>query len=262
MRFIDTHTHIYDPVYDTDREDMISRSVACGVDTLLLADVDSRTRPAMLNVAHQFPDTCRAMVGIHPTAVNELHDTWREELKLVEAELSRPEHNYIAVGEIGMDLYWSKEFVEEQRCAFVTQLELALDHSLPVAIHVRDAWGVTLDILSAYRGRGLRGVVHAYSGSVETYNRLKGLGDFLVGIGGVVTFKNASLGDVVKHIPLSDILLETDSPYLSPTPHRGRRNEPSYIPLIAQHIATLKGCSLDELATATTRNAKRIFGLK
>ncbi len=259
MRFIDTHSHIYDPVFDDDIAQAIERSIAQGVDTIILADVDSATRPLMLRLTKQFPENCRATVGVHPTSVNEMASSWREEIALVEAEIIAHPTRYIAIGECGMDLYWSKDFEAQQREAFVAQLELSLKYSLPVVLHVRDAWGVTLEILQSYKGRGLRGVLHAFSGSVEMYHCVKECGDFLFSIGGVVTFKKASLADVVKEIPLSDLLLETDAPYLTPTPYRGKRNEPAYIPLIAQKIAELKGVTIEEVADATTTNAIRMF---
>ncbi len=261
MRFIDTHSHIYDPVFDDDIAQTIERSIEQGVDTIILADVDSATRPLMLTLADRFPKQCLVTVGLHPTSVNDNPTSWREEVEAIESQIVAHPTKYVAIGECGMDLYWSKDFEPQQREAFIAQLELSLKYSLPVALHVRDAWGVTLEILQGYKGRGLRGVLHAFSGSVEMYHRVKECGDFLFGIGGVVTFKKASLADVVKEIPLSDLLLETDAPYLTPTPYRGKRNEPAYIPLIAQKIAELKGVTIEEVTDATTTNAIRMFSL-
>ncbi len=262
MRFIDTHSHAYDPIFDDDCEEMILRSCNAGVDTILLADVDSQSREAMVKMAKKFPTTCHAMCGVHPTSINEMGDEWHREIEMVKKELSKNAAQYIAVGEIGLDLYWSQEFEQQQREAFCAQLDIALKHSLPVAIHIRDAWAQSHQVLAEYRGRGLRGVIHAFSGTMDDYLKLKEYGDFAVGIGGVVTFKKATLADVVREIPLHDIVLETDAPYLTPTPHRGKRNESSHIPLIAQKIADIKGITLEEVADTTTANALRIFGVK
>lgn len=259
MRYIDTHAHLYDPIFDEDRVAMIQRSLDAGVSTILLPDVDSRTRSAMLSLAQQFPNVCHPMVGVHPTSVNELSDTWRNEIELVRRELAQNRAQYIAIGEIGMDLYWSKDFEAEQREAFVAQLDMSLEYSLPVAIHVRDAWKSTIEILSRYKGQGLRGVIHAFSGDLAAYNTIRECGDFLFAIGGVVTFKKATLAQVVSEMSLNDLLLETDAPYLTPTPYRGKRNESSYIPLIGTFIAQLKGVTPKEVAEITTANAMRMF---
>ncbi len=261
MRYIDTHAHLYDPTFDEDRNEMIRRSIEAGVDTILLPDVDSRSREAMLSMKSDFPDTCHAMVGIHPTSINELRSSWREEIEMIGRELSKNRDQYIAIGEIGMDLYWSQEFEADQREAFTAQLDLSLEYSLPVAIHVRDAWESTIEILKGYEGRGVRGVIHAFSGDIEAYHTIKGYGDFLFAIGGVVTFKKSKIADVVKEMSLNDLLLETDAPYLTPTPHRGKRNESSYIPHICKFIAQLKDISESEVAAATTANAIRMFNL-
>ncbi|MFI3277475.1 MAG: TatD family hydrolase [Rikenellaceae bacterium] len=260
MKYIDTHAHLYDECYDTDRREMVERSRAAGVDKILLADVDIASRRAMLEMAAAYPDTCYAMVGVHPTSINE-NPAWREEIEAVRGELRADASRFVAVGEIGLDLYWSKEFEAEQREAFTEQIELALEYSLPIAVHVRDAWAPALEVIESFAGRGLRGVLHAFSGDVEIYRRVKACGEFYFAIGGVVTFKNSKLGDVVKEIELDDLLLETDAPYLTPTPHRGKRNESQYIPLIAAHIANIKGVSAQEVADATTRNAQRLFNI-
>ncbi|MFI3302627.1 MAG: TatD family hydrolase, partial [Rikenellaceae bacterium] len=240
MIYIDTHAHLYDPAFDEDRAEMIQRSIDAGVTKILLPDVDSRTREAMLTLSQQFPNTCYPMVGIHPTSINELTQTWREELDMVRQELSTNRSKYVAIGEIGMDLYWSKDFEAEQREAFAAQLDMSLEYSLPVAVHVRDAWEATIEVLWSYRGKGLRGVIHAFSGEVSDYHTIKECGEFLFAIGGVVTFKKAKLAGVVSEMHIDDLLLETDSPYLTPTPHRGKRNESSYIPLIGNFVAQIK----------------------
>ncbi len=259
MKFIDTHAHLYDPSFDDDRAEVIRRSIESGVTKILLPDVDSQSRTAMLSMAQEFKGVCFPMVGVHPTSVNEFASSWRDEIELVREELRNHACRYVGVGEIGMDLYWSKEFEAEQRMAFAAQIELALEYSLPVAIHVRDAWESTIEILSAYKGRGVRGVIHAFLGDLEAYNTIRNLGDYLFAIGGVVTFKKATLAEVVTEMSIEDLVLETDTPYLTPTPHRGKRNESSYIPLIAEFIAKLKGISTEEVAQITTENAIRMF---
>ncbi len=259
MTYIDTHAHLYDPTFDTDRTEVIRRSIAAGVTKILLPDVDSTTREAMLSMSKEFDGVCYPMVGVHPTSINEFAARWEDEIEMVRNELREHPERYIAIGEIGMDLYWSKDFESEQRQAFRSQLELALEHSLPVAIHVRDAWDSTIEILAKYRGRGLRGVIHAFSGDITSYNTIREFGDFLFAIGGVVTFKKAALADVVTQMQLEDLVLETDAPYLTPTPHRGKRNESSYVPHIAEFISNLKGVTIEEVARITTANAKRMF---
>ncbi|MFR9603627.1 MAG: TatD family hydrolase [Rikenellaceae bacterium] len=261
MNYIDTHAHLYDPAFDTDRREVIQRSIEAGVNKILLPDVDSQSRAQMNAMADEFRGICFPMVGLHPTSVNEFPERWQEEVEMVRHELTANHKRYIAVGEIGMDLYWSQDFEAQQREAFTAQLDMSLEFDLPVAIHVRDAWESTIAILEGYKGRGLRGVIHAYSGDVEAYKTIKGFGDFLFAIGGVVTFKKSKLAEVAREIPLKDLLLETDAPYLTPTPHRGKRNESSYIPLIGDFIAQLKGVSAEEVATITTANAMRLFGI-
>ncbi len=258
--FIDTHAHLYLEQYNDDRDQVITRAKQAGISRVVMPDIDSHTRDAMFSLATQHPDYLYTMVGVHPTCIND-NPLWREEIEQVRAILksgSAPQLR--AVGEVGLDLYWSRDFLAEQSEALRMQLELAIEHDLPIAMHVRDAWAETLPILEEYRGQ-LRGAVHAYSGGVEEYSRLKELGDFKFGIGGVVTFKKASLADVVAAMQLKDIILETDAPYLSPTPHRGKRNEPAYVPLIAEKIAQIKGLTLDEIAEVTTQNAYDIFAL-
>ncbi|MFI3293502.1 MAG: TatD family hydrolase [Rikenellaceae bacterium] len=259
MTFIDTHAHLYDPAFDEDRAEIIQRSIDAGVTKILLPDVDSTTREAMLQMAHKFEGVCYPMVGVHPTSINEFGDSWHNEIELVRQELHDHPNRYIAIGEIGMDLYWSKDFESQQRQAFVAQLDLSLEYSLPVAIHVRDAWDATIEILSLYKGKGLRGVIHAFSGDITAYNTIREVGEFVFAIGGVVTFKKASLATVVAQMAIEDLVLETDAPYLTPTPHRGKRNESSYIPLIAEFIAKLKEVTVEEVAQITTTNAERIF---
>ena len=214
MNLIDTHSHLYDEAFDTDREEAFERARAEGVRRLLLPAIDSESHERLFDLCRRHPDRCTPMMGLHPTSVNE-NPRWREELALVEHYLeSRPEGipPFCAVGEIGLDLYWSREFREEQIEAFRRQIELSLQYRLPIAVHTRDAWPETVDIMHEYRGRGIRGVFHAFSDGIETYHALKSCGEFLFGIGGVVTFKKSRLAEVVREMELRDLVLETDCP--------------------------------------------------
>ncbi len=257
MHFVDTHTHLYSEQFDADREQVVQRALEAGVTTLLLPDVDSHSRGAMMAMAERY-SCCIPMVGLHPTSVNE-NPRWREELEGVEALLREESSRFCAVGEIGVDLYWSSEYEAEQREAFISQVLLAKEFDMPIVVHCRDAWDLLIELLRPLSGGNLRGVIHAFSGTVEHYRELLSLGDFLFGIGGVVTFKKSSLAPVVAQMRLSDIVLETDSPYLTPTPHRGKRNESSYIPLIAQAVADLLALPLSEVAAQSTAGACRMF---
>ena len=269
LRLIDTHSHIYEPEFDDDRNEVIERAIAAGVDRMLLPAIDTQSHSRMIELAKAHPANCFAMMGLHPTSVNE-NPTWRDELAEVEEYLRQPPEGvrFYAVGEIGLDYYWSQEYIEDQREAFVRQLRLAAELDLPVAIHTRSAWEDMCEIIereaaaARERGQRLYGVFHAFSEDAATYRRLKACGDFLFGIGGVVTFKKSALAETVREMAPEDLLLETDCPYLTPVPHRGKRNESSYIPYICTRVAELTNCPVEDLAAITTRNAERIFGLK
>ena len=256
MEFIDTHTHTYDEAFDGCEDEIIARALAAGVSIQLQADVDSRERERMFALVERHPGVLRPMLGLYPGSVDK---DWRREVDALEAWRSR---GIVAVGEIGLDYHYGADTKEEQKAAFRAQLELAAAWDLPVNIHLREATEDFFAIISACRHLHLRGNLHAFSGSAETFDRLRRLGgDWYVGIGGVVTFRKASIGEDIKRIPLDRILLETDAPYLTPVPHRGERNESAYIPLIAAFVARQKGISLEEVAAATTANAKRLFSI-
>lgn len=264
MVMFDTHSHIYAEEFDTDREEALARAAETGVKRLLLPAIDSESHERLFGLCRRHPELCVPMMGLHPTSVND-NPRWREELALVERYLANPPEgigHFCAVGEIGLDLYWSRDFASEQTEAFHRQVDLALAHGLPIAVHTRAAWPQTVELMREYRGRGVRGVFHAFSDTAETYRELRGLGDFAFGIGGVVTFKKSTLADVVRKMALEDIVLETDCPYLTPAPHRGERNESAYVRYVCEKIAELKGLSPEEVAEATTRNAQRIFDLR
>lgn len=268
MKLIDTHSHLYDEAFDTDRDEAMARAREAGLVQLLFPAIDRESHPRMLEVVARYGDYCRPMMGLHPTSINE-NPLWREELEEVVHYFGNPPRGvkFCAVGEIGIDLYWSQEYREEQIEAFEYQCRLALRLNLPVVIHTRSAWPEMveaverLDREAQAEGRSLRGVFHAFTEGVECYERLKHLEGFYFGIGGVVTFKKSPVAEAVKQIPLERILLETDCPYLTPVPHRGERNESSYLLHICRKVAELKGVDAEEVARITTENACRLFAL-
>lgn len=262
MKLTDTHSHLYEPEFDQDREEALARAAEAGVQRLLLPAIDSASHERLFGLCRRHPQQCVPMMGLHPTSVND-NPRWREELALAEHYLASPPEGiarFCAVGEIGLDLYWSRDYRQEQYEAFRRQIDLSLAYGLPIAVHTRDAWPETAELMRTYRGRGVRGVFHAFSDSAETYRELKNYGDFAFGIGGVVTFRKSKLADVVREMDLCDIVLETDCPYLTPVPHRGERNESAYVRFVCEKVAELKGLTPEEVATATTANAERIFG--
>ena len=255
MTFIDTHTHIYDEAFTGEEDDVILRAKEAGVSVMLQPDVDSRERDAMFSLVDRHPGELYAMLGLYPGSVDK---GWRDE---IDAMLRYRGRKVVALGEIGLDYHYGAEFAAEQREAFRVQMELAAEMDLPVNIHLREATDDFFRIMDDCAHLHLRGSLHAYSGSFETFQRVRKYGEWYVGVGGVVTFKKASLAEAVRRIPLECILLETDSPYLTPVPHRGERNESKYIPLIAARVAELKGTGIEEVAETTTANARRLFNI-
>ena len=255
MYFIDTHTHLYDEAFAGEEDLAVARAIEAGVTRMILPDIDSQTRDAMFALADRHEGTLFPCLGLHPTSVDA---GWQNEMLLLEKHLDR---KIYAIGEIGMDCYWSKEFIREQEEALRIQLETAARMNLPVIIHSRESTELIINILKDCSHLRLRGVFHAFSGSVETYRELQRTGDWYIGIGGVLTYKKASIAETVRQIPLERILLETDSPYLTPVPFRGKRNESSYIPHIAGRLAELRGLSQEEVAHTTTENAQKLFAI-
>lgn len=257
MTLVDTHTHLYDEAFDADREQALQRALDAGIGTLLLPDIDSTSRPRQQAFADAHPHCTRQMAGLHPTSVG---DNYEAELQQVHDLLfaQGKQNQYIAVGEIGMDLYWDRTYEAQQRHALRQQLLWALELDLPVCLHIRKAHNEVFALLRELNRPRWRGVMHCFGGSLQEAQRAVEMG-FHLGIGGVVTFKNAGLAEIVKEIPLEHLLLETDAPYLSPVPHRGQRNESSYIPLVAQKIADLKGIKTEEVAAVTTSSAQMLF---
>lgn len=256
IQFIDTHAHLSDEAFDGDLDEVVGKIKGAGVVKCILPAIDSTSFARQQEVAAKYGDFTPQAMGLHPTSIGE---NWRDELDFAVAEIEKG--GYIAVGEIGIDGYWSRDFIEQQKEAFREQMELAYKKDLPVIIHVREATDEVFQVLDSLDGCMPRGVFHAFSGSWETYDRISRYGDFMVGIGGVVTYKNAGVAKSIERIPLERIVLETDCPYLTPVPMRGKRNDSSYLAYIAEKIAQVKGCTLEEVAAATTANAKEMFRL-
>ncbi len=255
---IDTHSHIYSEEFDADRDEVILRAQHAGVTKIILPNVDSDSLPRLLELEARYPDYCYAAVGLHPESVKE---NYQKELDVIRAELER--RKYLAVGEIGIDLYWDKTYQKEQTIVFRTQVEWALEFSLPVIIHVRNSHRETIDTLKPYASGGLKGIFHCFGGTPEEAAEIFSLGDFKLGIGGVVTFKNSGLAASLMHIPLEKLVLETDAPYLTPAPFRGKRNESSYLRYVAAKLAEIYNVSQDEVNRVTTESACSVFsGLK
>ena len=260
---IDTHSHIYDEAFDNDRKEVVERAQQEGIERIVLPAIDGESNERLFDMCREYSEYVVPLMGLHPTSVND-NPRWRDELAEVERLLAEPPQGierFYGVGEIGLDLYWSRDWQAEQTEAFRAQVELALKHDLPIVVHTRDAWAEMAEIVEDYRDIGLRGVFHAFSADAEMDERLRKCGDFVFGIGGVVTFKKSALAEVVKSMRLEDLVVETDAPYLTPAPHRGTRNESSYVRFVAQKIAELQGVDYEVVAEQTSANAKRIFGL-
>ena len=253
MEFIDTHSHLYDEAFAGEEDIALQRAIDAGVTRLIFPDIDSQSRAAMFAFSDRHPENIFPSLGLHPTSVDA---NWQSEMLEVEKHMGR---KVAAIGEIGIDCYWSKEFLEQQKEVFRIQLEMASKLDLPVIIHSRESTELIINILKEMKHLNLKGVFHAYSGSKETYRELERLGQWYIGIGGVLTYKKASIAETVKEIPLERILLETDSPYLTPVPFRGKRNESSYIPYIAEKLSELTGRDIQEIADITTENAEKLF---
>ncbi|MCK4466155.1 MAG: TatD family hydrolase [Bacteroidales bacterium] len=253
MNLIDTHTHLYLSAFDNDREQVIKSALNDGVRKFLLPNIDNSTVLPMLKLTGQFPEACFPMMGLHPTSVKADYNK-----KLIMVANWLPKEPFCAIGEIGIDLYWDKQFLQEQIRAFRYQIELALKHNLPVVIHSRQSFEVIIDVLKEFKDQQLRGVFHSFTGSLEQAYKAIELG-FKLGIGGVVTFTNSGLDKVVEKISLEHIVLETDSPYLAPAPRRGKRNESAYLLYIANKLAGIFSTDIEKVADITSANAIKLF---
>jgi len=255
MTLIDTHSHIYLPEFEADRQGMIDRAQKAGVSRTLMPAIDSFTHVAMLQLEKEYPADCFAMMGLHPCSVKE---NYKEELKIARDHFEK--RTFKAVGEIGLDFYWDKTFTKEQYTAFHEQLEWALHFDIPVSIHSRNSIDECIQVVTEHQKGKLKGVFHCFSGNNEQAQQIIDLGLYL-GIGGVVTFKNSGLDKVMETISLENVVLETDAPYLAPVPFRGKRNEPSYLKYVVEKLSEVKGVSADEIAAITTANAEKLFYL-
>ncbi len=253
---IDTHTHLYATAFDDDREAMLARAISAGVELFLLPNIDRSSIGPMLDLEQRHPQRCLPMMGLHPTSVKE---DYEEQLAEIAAQLEA--RDWIAVGEIGVDLYWDDTFVEQQREAFLRQARWAYAKDRPIVIHSRESIDLILELLQDLGEELPRGVFHCFTGTREQARRIIDLGYYL-GIGGVLTFKNSGLDRVVRELPLEALLLETDSPYLAPAPHRGKRNESAYVARVAERLAEVQSQTLEQIAEQTTRNALSLFRLE
>lgn len=253
MRIIDTHAHLYAEEFNEDRREMIQRALDAGVSQMYLPNIDSTSIEGMLALETDYPGQCLAMMGLHPCYVK---DNYLEELATVKSWLEK--RSFPAIGEIGIDLYWDKTHVREQEEAFLTQVEWAKEYDLPIVIHSRESMDLILDLLQPIRHERLRGIFHCFSGSVQQAEAAIAMG-FLLGIGGVLTFKKSGLDAVLAHIDLQHLVLETDAPYLAPTPFRGKRNESAYLTKVCEKLAEVKGVPMDEVAEITSTNAVNLF---
>lgn len=262
MILTDTHTHIYSEAFDEDQKEMMQRAIANGVTRFFVPAIDSTYTKAMYDIESQYPEHVFLMMGLHPTHVKE---NYKEELTHVEKELDkRTQHvsdkKFYAVGEIGIDLYWDKTFLKQQQEAFKYQIRLAKKYNLPIVIHCRESFEEIFEVLESEKGEDLFGIFHCFAGTIEDAHRAIGY-NMKLGIGGVVTFKNGKIDKFLNQIPLHHIVLETDSPYLAPTPYRGKRNESAYITNVLNKLSEIYKMPVEEIASITTHNSKEIFGV-
>jgi TatD DNase family protein len=252
MYFIDTHTHIFLEDFDSDVDKVIQSAKASGVNRLCLPNIDIQSIDRLHALTDRYPDVCHPMMGLHPTSVG---PDFRKDLAIMEHWFEK--RTYIAIGEIGLDLYWDKTFLKEQIEAFEIQLRWSIERNLPVAIHTREAFPLVFESIHKIGPEKLRGIFHSFGGSREELEEIAGLRNFLIGINGIVTYKKANFREYLPLLPIERILLETDAPYLSPIPYRGKRNEPAYLPAIAGKLAEIYELPLEMIAEKTTENARR-----
>lgn len=255
MIVTDTHTHLYSKEFDANRHELIQNAIDAGITRMFMPNVDSESIAGMFQVEKQFPNHCFAMMGLHPCSVNA---TYQQELQVVDYWLTK--RKFVAIGEIGIDLYWDKTFFEQQQDAFRTQIQLAKKYNLPYVIHSRNSFDEVMEIVNEFKEDRIKAIFHCFSGNIAQAEQVVELGTFKLGIGGVVTFKNSGLDKVVEAIDLKHLVLETDAPYLAPVPHRGKTNLPEYLILIAKKIAEIKNISLEEVIETTTKNSIEVFG--
>ena len=253
MRFIDTHSHIYDTGFQEDMDAIMSSAKASGIEKIYMPGIDSTCIDDMMGMETKYPGVCIPMMGLHPCYVKE---NYQEELAIVEGWLAK--RKFAAIGEIGLDYYWDKTFAKEQQLVFEQQMQWGLDLGLPINIHTRNAMGETIEMVKPFAKKGLKGIFHCFSGSKESAEQIIDMG-FLLGLGGVLTYKNAGVAEAVVDIPMEFLVLETDAPYLPPVPYRGKRNEPAFMIEVAKKLAEIKNIPLHEVGEKTSENAERIF---
>jgi len=258
---IDTHSHIYDAAFDDDRAEVIAADLADGVTKALLPAIDSEYNDKLFGICMAYPERFIPMAGLHPTSVND-NPNYRDELARVERTAKNPPVGICAIGETGLDLYWSREYIKEQIEAFEFQIDLSLELALPLSVHCREAWGEMTKVFERYKSRGVKGVLHAYSGSYETLRRLQRYGHFIIGIGGPLTYGKSGIVELVSRLSLDEIVLESDAPYLTPVPHRGKRNRSGYVRFVCERLAEIYNVSPAEIDERTTGNAVDFFNLK
>jgi TatD DNase family protein len=255
MEFIDTHAHLYASEFDEDINEVIQRAISEQVKRIYLPNIDLNSIEIMYKLVKEHPALFYPMMGLHPCYITK---DYKSQLQVIADTFEK--QDYVAVGEIGIDLYWDKTLLKEQQYAFAQQVQWSIDKKLPIVIHARDSFQEIFDVLRDFNPIDVKGVFHCFTGELAEYKAIKTLGDFKIGIGGVVTYKKSTLPDVLQHIPLSEIVLETDAPYLTPTPFRGKRNESAYLIYIAEKLATIYNCSLTHIAKTTSANAITLFG--
>ena len=255
MKLIDTHSHLYSEQFDNDRSQVVRNAISKGVDKILLPNISSKYTDRMLDLCKEFPQNCYPMMGLHPCDVTE--ENYATEISHVEGELKIG--NYIAVGEIGLDLHWDKSTFKIQKKAFIHQIKLAKKYQIPIVIHVRDSFPEAINIIENLNDKNLTGVFHCFTGDISDAESIFSLKGFYLGIGGVLTFKNSGLSETIEKIDLKHLVLETDSPYLAPSPFRGKRNESKYILDIAEKLAILHKINIEDVVSITTKNAKELF---
>jgi TatD DNase family protein len=256
MQFIDTHAHLYLNHFDNDREEVIKNAFQKNVSRIILPNIDSSTIRPMKQLCSLFSSSIFPLIGLHPTSVKE---NYKDELLIITREL-KTDH-YFGIGESGIDLYWDKSYLKEQKEAFIFQIKLAIEFDLPIIIHARESFIEIFEILDKFKNKPLKGIFHAFTGTVDQAKRIINDFGFLLGIGGIITFKNSGMDEIIHEISVDNMVLETDSPFLAPVPYRGKRNESSFIFYIAGKIAQIKGLSINLVADITTRNAIQTFGL-
>jgi TatD DNase family protein len=255
MIFSDTHTHLYSKDFEADRNELIQQAIDAGIERLFMPNINVESIDGMLAVEKQFSNNCFCMMGLHPCSVGEDVEI---QMQTIESWLSK--RKFTAIGEIGIDLYWDKTFFKQQQNAFRQQILLAKKYSLPYVIHSRNSFDEVMEIVNEFKNDDLKAIFHCFSGTITQAEQVIASGNFKLGIGGVVTFKNSGLDKVVEAIDLNHLVLETDAPYLAPAPYRGKRNEPNYLLLIAKKVAEIKNISLEEVAAVTTKNSVAVFG--